>query len=234
MVKIGDAKIKSLYLGDAKIKKAFIGEDLIFGETKPSRLPEGYTEVEYIQFDNKTGFNTGLYVTPSATTVVLDIKVETAYPSSEEQFASMLASEAGQSSFAGYMLSFGRVSETRVYCRAGDTRTVKYLDVSITGQRVEVKFDGPNSRFSIAGENVSVSKYNYKLYTQTFYIGAPANNWQSMPYKLYSAKIYDSSFLFRDFVPCINPGKTVGLYDLAKGAFYPNVLSGTVTAGPAV
>lgn len=234
MVKIGDAKIKSLYLGDAKIKKAFIGEDLIFGEAKPSRLPEGYTEVEYIQFDNKTGFNTGLYVTPSATTVVLDIKVETAYPGSEEEFASMLASKAGQSSSAAYMLSFGRVSETRAYCRVGGTSTSKYLDVSITGQRVEVKFDGPNNWFSIAGENVSVSKYNYQLYTQTFYIGAPTNNWQSIPYKLYSAKIYQGTPISRDFIPCINPGKTVGLYDLAKRAFYPNVLSGTVTAGPAV
>lgn len=233
MVKIGNAKIKYLSVGDAKIKKAYVGEDLIFGETKPSRLPEGYTEVEYIQFDSKTGFNTGLYVTPSSTTIVLDIEVETVYPGSEEQFASMLASKAGQSTSESYMLSFGRVSETRTYCRAGSTSSIKYLDVSVTGERAEVKFDGPNSLFSIAGEGVSISKFNYNLYTKTFYIGAPSNNWKSVPYKLYSAKIYRANSLLRDFVPCINPEKTVGLYDLAYNAFYPNVLSGTVTAGPA-
>ena len=207
---------------------------LALESTKPSRLPAGYTEVEYIQFDDKTGFNTGLYVTPSNTIVTLDILVETAYPGAEEQFASMLGSKAGQSTVSNYMLSFGRTSATQTYIRTGDTSKIAIVNVSIPKERLIVKFDGTKSKFSVGTVSGSIFKYTYNLYTQYFYIGAPKDTWKSIPYKLYGATIQQGSTLSRDFVPCINPQKTVGLYDLVKGAFYANALTGTVTAGPRV
>ncbi len=49
MLKIGAQDITGLYVGETKIEKAYLGEELVFSaEKKPSRLPEGYTEVEYI------------------------------------------------------------------------------------------------------------------------------------------------------------------------------------------
>lgn len=47
--------------------------------------------------------------------------------------------------------------------------------------------------------------------------------------KLYSCQIYDNGTLVRDFVPCINPSGTVGLYDLVGKKFYGNAGTGTFT-----
>lgn len=205
-----------------------------FVEKPVSRLPDGYTEVEYIKFDNKTGFNTGLFVTPATTYCVLDIYTQNSYSGAEEQLASMLQSKAGSSTIAQYALSFGRISDTRLYVRTGASSTLKYLDTSITGKRVEVIFNGLNDLFSVGTDSVAVTKYNYSLNSQTFFIGAPSSSWTSVPYKLYSAKIYRNNVILRNFVPCINQSGVVGLYDLTYGTFYSNALSGTVTAGPAV
>lgn len=51
---IGEDKIKSIYVGDNKIAKAYKGNDLVYtAETKkPSRLPDGYTEIEYLEIAN--------------------------------------------------------------------------------------------------------------------------------------------------------------------------------------
>ncbi len=53
MIKLGDQKITTMYAGAQKIAKAYVGEAKLFGEdVSPSRLPEGYTEVEYISNPN--------------------------------------------------------------------------------------------------------------------------------------------------------------------------------------
>ena len=52
MLRLGEQNIKGLRLGDQKIKKAYLGESLVFSEAKPSRLPEGYTELQYIENPN--------------------------------------------------------------------------------------------------------------------------------------------------------------------------------------
>lgn len=57
MLKLGEQNVKELYLGEQEIKKAYLGEELMFSAAKPSRLPDGYTEVEYISNPNLTYIN---------------------------------------------------------------------------------------------------------------------------------------------------------------------------------
>ena len=53
--------------------------------------------------------------------------------------------------------------------------------------------------------------------------------------KLYSAKIYDGNTLIRNFIPCKNSSGTIGLYDIVNSQFYTNVgTGGAFTAGPDV
>lgn len=47
-IKIDSSGVKDLYAGGQKIVKAYVGQELVLSEKKPSRLPEGYTEVQYI------------------------------------------------------------------------------------------------------------------------------------------------------------------------------------------
>ena len=52
MIYIGDKKTKKCYLGDDSISRVYLGDELLFA--KMSRLPAGYTEVEYISNPNLT------------------------------------------------------------------------------------------------------------------------------------------------------------------------------------
>lgn len=49
--------------------------------------------------------------------------------------------------------------------------------------------------------------------------------------KVYSAKIYESGVLVRDFIPCKNTSGVIGLWDDVNSVFYQNAGSGTFTAG---
>ena len=60
MLKTGVRQIAGLYAGETKITKAYWGEDLIFGVEKPSRLPEGYTELEYVEFNGNQYIQTNI------------------------------------------------------------------------------------------------------------------------------------------------------------------------------
>ena len=61
MLKMGAQNITGLYVGETKIKKAYLGEALIFSAgMNPSRLPEGYTEVKYIQIGENFEIDTGI------------------------------------------------------------------------------------------------------------------------------------------------------------------------------
>ena len=51
---------------------------------------------------------------------------------------------------------------------------------------------------------------------------------------LYSCQIYDNGNLIRDFVPCIDPTGTVGLYDVVGAKFYSNAGTGVFIAGPEI
>ena len=52
MIYTGDKKTKKCYLGDDSISRVYLGDELLFA--KMSRLPAGYTEVEYISNPNLT------------------------------------------------------------------------------------------------------------------------------------------------------------------------------------
>lgn len=51
---------------------------------------------------------------------------------------------------------------------------------------------------------------------------------------LYYCRIYDGNTIIRDYIPCIGPTGTAGLYDLVGGKFYGNSGSGSFAAGPVV
>ena len=67
MLKLGTQDISALYLGETKIKRAYLGETPVFEGSKPSRLPEGYTEVEYIESSGTQYINTGVKPSTSLT-----------------------------------------------------------------------------------------------------------------------------------------------------------------------
>lgn len=192
-----------------------------FAVVPPSRLPAGYTELEYIQSDSHSGIKTDVEANFSTRRIVMDIEPGS-YASGYE--AIMYADSNGN-----YFFFLYRTSATKIMYRYSSNYGVS-KDISIANKRIVVDWDFPNDRLSIGGTSYTTSKSTRTIGTNVGLLGTSP----SIVAKLYSAKIYTSDTLEADYVPCTNPSGAVGVYDLVSKKFYANAGTGTFTAGPAV
>lgn len=198
-----------------------------------SRLPEGYTEVEYIESSGTQYINTG--IKPNATTKLsMDIEPLTSGSSTKKYFfRSAYIPTSGSryvfniawdtSGISASMGSYGIVSYTTINNDTTPRRIFLQMDATnktATADDVTVNFTSNAYRSSMGNINLLTSNTFSSSYT--------------LSAKLYSCEIHNNGELMRDFVPCISPNGIVGMYDLATNAFYSNAGTGTFTAGPAV
>ena len=238
MIKLGTQNISALRFGGQEIKKAYLGETLVLGaEKKPSRLPEGYTEVEYVQSDGASWFDLG--VKPSKTmTIEMDVEPLVAGAASPTKYfvISYLQQGSGTSIVRYYfdmdwgangaMGRMGGYTGTKSAVSAVNDNSPRRMYLSLDSNN---KSFGEGSKFVSAGENntFSASMPNIKI------LGNSTTN--GLKAKLYALTRFDGiSALRNNLVPCINPSGVVGLYDLVGAKFYGNAGTGTLTAGPAV
>lgn len=205
-----------------------------FKENKPSRLPEGYTEVEYIQSDGNQYIDTGRKPT-STLKLSVDVEPTDAGATSQKFIAASYYVPSSGTKYilnvlwasAGVQISSGSFSSTYSY---------KTISSNAEPRRMTVVVDYPNKIASVKGEaeislsNVSTSASMLTLKLLTGASGASAN---ILSAKLYSAIMEDSSQK-SEWIPCTNPDGEAGLYDIVGGAFYGNAGTGAFTAGPAV
>ena len=129
------------------------------------------------------------------------------------------------------------------YLHRAGTTTIKYRyaksnivtkTIDITNKRIVVDWDFTKGTLSIGNEKYTTTKSTAIIATSISIFGSASSASYSIAGKLYSAQFYYNGDIKLDFVPCINPSGTVGLYDLVNGEFYGNAGTGTFTAGPAV
>lgn len=219
-----------------------------FAEKPASRLPDGYTEVEYIQANSGAGINTGLYGnTLAKTRWVFD-----AEPLDNSSSFLLLGSSYSQS--ASSMFYYFELSGalTTFYARFGpanlsikdlmrlgrmtiEFNATKYNTAGTTNTQINGAVDEKTFEFTAAKNTYMQYLPNAYIFAANRRTGSTAKQYFAGYAKLYSCKVYDStSTLLRDFVPCISPSGAVGLYDLVGGQFCGNSGTGTLTAGPAV
>lgn len=240
MLKLGEATIRSVFLGEEKIRKVFLGSKLVYEGVKPSRLPEGYTEVEYIESKGNSYINTSVDTSDTGLKIVMDVE-----PTTEN---------------AGYFFGGAKPvsSGGSIWFYTFSTKKIKHS----TGGRVAfymansgaklVLFDTSNKRVTITLDksqmvgmvnNISSDKFTsptangtlallaYKSYNTSNKI----SYLEPLAAKLYSCQAYGSGGVtLGDFVPCVNASGVAGLYDLMKKFFYTSVGSEAFTAGPVV
>lgn len=212
------ADLKTLEDGTA------VGITLPQDATSVQVLPDGYTQIEYVQSDGgahwiDTGFK------PNQNTGII----------AEFQ---LLSSTANQTPI--YARTAMNVAAFGVFIDASSKWTADY------GTK---RFTGTTSAQSLINLNFNknVVKFNDESYTfdaQTFQSNSNLtifgrNTGGTVQYtakmKLYSCEIYDNGTLIRNFIPCKNSSGTIGLYDIVNSQFYTNVGTGGVfTAGPDV
>lgn len=213
------ADLKALEDGTA------VGITLPSNATAVQILPDGYTQLEYIQSNGGAHYiDTGFK--PNQNTGII----------AKFQLLSSTGNQTPIFSRTSRNVDlFGVFIDSNSKWTA-DYGTLRYTNSSISAQTLI------NLNF-----NKNVVKFNDESYTfdtQTFQGssnltifgmntgGTVANNARM---KFYSCEIYDNGTLIRSFIPCKNPSDTIGLYDIVNSKFYTNVGSGgTFTAGPEV
>ena len=229
MLKLGTQDISALYLGETKIKRAYLGETLVFEGSKPSRLPEGYTEVEYIQ-GNGAWVDSGLSVFT---------RVEAVFePTALSANSSCLF---GASDF--YLNSRQDTSVTMssgtIWLDLGKYTTAS-IAMPLLNQKSELIADTVDGIFSINGTEKTFTgkaSSNGSMYVLYGNKTGSGTTFRKLSAKLYSLKFYTltSRGIARDFIPCIrNSDGEVGLYEAVKNKFHASSATVKFTAGPPV
>lgn len=186
--------------------------------TPSSRLPEGYTELEYIRSDG--GQHIDALVTPTQNTRV-NIKFSTSETGSHTVFGSDIDWTEN-----GFALGVGFAH----YGKAN--RTISGL---VDGNPHDVDF----KKNVIAVDGATVSTMEIATFSLSYNLAVFANNrsgsiQEKTKMALYYCKIYENENAIRDFIPCQDPSGNIGLYDVISGEFYGNAGTGVFLAGPVV
>lgn len=221
-----------------------ISFNAIFSESA-SRLPNGYTEVEYIEPYGAQYIDTGIVVYPPAfrikTVCIVNgvvnwfygIIARTGTSSSNYMYSRFSSGANYQGKTVFINASYGNSSTINNPAVA----TINGVDFS---GKAEVDVDLENKRLTVNGASTEISSVpslfassgNLFLFAQNNTYST-SNNYSN--YKMCACQIFVSGKLTRDYVPCINPEGTAGLYDLVGQDFYKSGISGgSFTPGPAV
>lgn len=189
-----------------------------------SALPEGYTELEYIQSTGTQYIDTG-FKPNQDTRVAMNVSGVSASSGTAALFGGRTAN--GSSSFAIWALSGVIRSDygSNLLQTNQPYATVQSIDKNKNVIVLnEIENTQPYSTFQ-AGASLTIFTINDAA-------SGVDNRMVSM--RLYSCQVYDNGTLIRNFVPCQDPTGNVGLYDLVGAQFYGNAGSGAFTAGPEV
>ena len=191
---------------------------------EPVELPDGYTQVEYIQSSGTQYIDTG--VRPSHnSTIAIDAEV---LASSQTYWAMFGARDGSQMQF---WVFYNRGEPS--WCGRYSSNPNITINGAYAG-RHRISLEKNVLKVDNSSSSTSASSFSSNY---TSYIFA-CNNSSSAQYmcniKLYSAKVFSGSQLVSDFVPCKNNSGVIGLYDLVSEQFYTNKGTGSFTAGRAI
>lgn len=214
---------KVVDINDEPVKELAKDTEWIFqavAEIEESKLPEGYTQLEYIQSSGTQWIDTGFKPNQN-TRVLADCDLMSGvYPTAFGAWSS--------SSGAKYILLSLSDTVARYYYNLIETDK----NVAIKGRHTldmnKNKLIVDNVEIvTVAASTFSVSQ---SLYLFTFHGGETTENFKTNA-KYYSCKIYDNDTLVRDFIPCKNADGVIGMYDVVNSQFYQNAGIGVFTAG---
>lgn len=194
-------------------------------EEKVSRLPAGYTEVEYVEMKSTSipisFVNTGVTAKGK---YLLDIELSESVSGTTENY---LYRDAFKYSNKSYYFVHALTSSQLGY-RYGLASGYTYFSVGQTKGRHAIEIDEKNGTMKF--DSISHTTGTYMSGNQVK-LGAVRN----VPIKWHTVEIYLDEELTRHLIPCKNPSGTAGFYDIVYNNFYTlSGTTGTITAGPEV
>ena len=213
---------KVVDIDDVQLQELSKDTEWIFQYVAGPLLPDGYTQLEYIQSSGSQYINTGFK--PNQDT---KISITVDFPLSGTAWLYGGRTSAGSN-------SLGFLCEDGSRYRFDYASSVNALTVKPTGK---FTIDSDKNKCYINGELVFTATYKTFTSPVNMYIFNNNNNGSlsgGSSAKLYNCSIYDNGVLIRNFIPCKNASGTVGLYDSINNQFYQNAGSGTFIAGPEI
>jgi hypothetical protein len=195
-----------------------------FGYALPVSLPDGYTQLQYIESSGTQYIDTG-FKPNQDTAIVMDSQ---GGDSAVDGKCYMFFGVEGSVSF-----EFGKPKTSSwaigafyntVYNTALATWSLSSFKTrrTIRQEKNVVAFDSVTHSFTYAAFQSSVSMFLFGANVKGTFSYAT-------PLKLYSCQIYDNGTLVRDYIPCMNAQGVYGLYDTVGAQFYTNAGSGSFT-----
>ena len=172
-------------------------------------LPNGYTELEYIQSGGTQYINTGV-----SGSVIKNIEIDF-------QFLKTVASgTSNEAQMASIWIDTSAHIQTGI--NSNGFMGTDYMTYSQTSDVL--------ARTQATGAPVGSPNYNLYLFAQN---QAGSLYWPCTG-RIYSCKISNVNGLIRNFIPCKNTSGVIGLYDTVNSQFYQNAGTGTFIAGPEI
>jgi hypothetical protein len=209
-----------------------------------SRLPQGYTEVEYVQNYANTSVGTSYlafintnFKPNQDTRIVMTMKCDKSNNYSrfcgagsyDKTNAIQFDYETGAQ--GTLHISWGAVGGWITYSNCvGDYNTHEYD----WNKNYFYRDKGTANEFSASTTYTAFQcTDNLGIFTNISN-GSGDLGYNVLYGSLYSCQIYDNGTLIRDFVPCINPNNVVGVYDIVNNVFYQSGNGNSFVAGPEV
>lgn len=209
-----------------------------FGGTEQRNIPEGYTQLEYIESSGTQYIDTGLKLTQD-NTVEVEYNYHTAsniatsgrmfgarYTSSPKRSFSLGSNSGYASSTTNTFAQLGNddrlatnnitIGQWGVYKISADGF---YIDGVLQGSFPATTFETPFTVKLFAFEQASSS-------SGTPTVGGGVGRCRRF-------KVYQGDTLVMDLIPAKNPTNDIGMYDLVSGQFFTNQGTGSFVAGPA-
>lgn len=193
------------------------------------RLPEGYTELEYIQSTGTQYIDTG-FKPKNTTKITADFQVTT-QPTSH---LIIFGCRTGYSSADQFVLGFAGHKSPAVWRADFGSGQTSFPSTVVWSSRFTAVFD--SSACTLNADSVNNTNSTFTS-THDLFLLTDNDNETAAGYisaKLYACRIYDNGTLARNFIPCKNAAGMIGLYDTVGAEFYPNAGTGSFTAGAAV
>lgn len=202
-----------------------VGITLPSNATAVQILPDGYTQLEYIQSNGGAHYIDTGFKPNQNTGIIAKFQL---LSSTGNQTPIFSRTSRNVASFGVFIDSNSRWT--------ADYGTLRYTNNSIGAQTlINLNFDKNVVKFNNDSYTFDAQTFQGSSNLTIFGMntgGTVANNARM---NFYSCEIYDNGTLIRSFIPCKNPSGTIGLYDIVNSKFYTNVGSGgTFTAGPEV
>lgn len=188
-------------------------------------LPDGYTELGYIQSSGTQYIDTGFKHNQN-TRVVMDAMM-TGATANAWLFEGRTSSAANAKGVFFYQASGQKFNAD--YSATSQSRHA-FTSVALT-DRLGIDYDHNTCTINSETHTFTAASFQSPYNLTLFACNTAGTIAGYATMRLYSCQIYDNGELIRDFVPCTNDQNEVGLYDLVNEQFYHNFGSGEFTAG---